>query len=155
LETSTAACPSQIKPRRDFAQNFFGTLIQPLNGGDFTLTATDGTLLLHGTLTGSTIAGANSATAGAVFSAANVSYDSGLIYTALLSQGGTLAGNDLSFSFIDVNPTFGALPGFALNAFTANASGLFNAVVLPEPGSIMLLAGAAAGLLARRRTRPA
>ncbi len=132
------------------AQSVFGVLVQPLDLGDFTLKATDGTLLLHGTVTSSTIAGSSGASAGATFSAANVSYDSGLIYTALVTQGGSVSGNDFSFSFVDVSPTFAATAGAPLDPFTANATGLFSAVAVPEPSAIAsIIVGAA--LLARRR----
>jgi hypothetical protein len=134
------------------AQNFFGTLVQPLGAGDFTLTATDGTLLLHGTVASSAITGANGGGAGAVFSANNVSYDSGLIFNALVANGGTTTGNDFSFSLLDVTPGFGINDSTNhLNAFTANATGLYNADVLPEPTGLAVLGALAAGTLVRRR----
>jgi len=134
------------------AVNVVGTLVQPLGAGDFTLKATDGTLLLHGTVASSAITGANGGGAGAVFSASNVTYDAGLIFTKLVSSGGTTTGNDFSFSFLD------ALPGFSINSdtqrlnpFTADATGLFNARVLPEPTGLAVIGALAAGTLIRRR----
>jgi hypothetical protein len=134
------------------AQNFFGTLVQPLGPGDFTLTATDGTLLLHGTVTSSAITGGNGGGAGATFSSSNVSYDGGLIFAALAGSGGSATGNDFSFSLLDVTPGFGINGGTTfLNAFTANATGLFNAAVLPEPTGLAVAGLLAAGALGRRR----
>jgi hypothetical protein len=134
------------------AASVFGTLVQPLGSGDFTLTATDGTLLLHGTVASSTITGPNGGGAGAVFSSNNVSYDAGLIFNAVVASGGTTSNNDFSFSLADVSPGFGiSETGAALNAFTANATGLFNADVVPEPTGLAALGALAAGLLARRR----
>jgi hypothetical protein len=130
----------------------FGTLIQPLILGDFSIKATDGTVLLHGVVQSSAITGANGGTAGAAFSSANVTYDGGLIFQKLSQAGGTLNGNDFSFSFVDATPSF-SINGQTgrLSAFTANATGLFNATVLPEPTTAALLALSAAGLMGRRR----
>lgn len=140
------------------AINSFGTLVQPLGGANptFQIFSTDPpgvnppVLLLSGNISTATLAGANGGGAGAVFSAAGVTYTGGAIYTALLAAGGTANPGDLSFSLTDVSPTFSinGVSGF-LNAFTANGEGSFTSPLVPEPAAIGL-AGFALLMLKRR-----
>jgi hypothetical protein len=130
----------------------FNTAVQPLGNGDFTLTSTTGVLLLHGTVQSSTITGNIGSSAGAVFSANNVQYDSGLIFNALVAAGGSLSANDFSFSFVSVTPSIAIGGGGFLAPFTTDATGLYQADVVPEPMTLGV-AAASFGLLGLRRRR--
>ncbi|HVT30636.1 MAG TPA: PEP-CTERM sorting domain-containing protein [Lacipirellulaceae bacterium] len=133
-----------------------GAFIQQLSPGTFNLFSTDPpgpqlpTLLLSGNIsTASFVIGAFNA--GAAFNATGVNYTGGVIFNALVAAGGTVNGNSLSFSMVDVAPPFGiAGDGFLAN-FTANGTGLFNVNVIPEPASLTLVALAAGALFFRRR----
>lgn len=130
----------------------FGVIVQPLGTGTFSINATDGTALLQGTVTSSVITGSVGSTAGAAFSNANVTYTGGLIFQKLSQAGGALGGNDFSFSFVDVTSAFSVNNQTnLLSSFNANATGLFNATVLPEPSTAALLAISAGALVGRRR----
>lgn len=137
------------------AINAGGTLIQSLGPGSFQLLSTTGINLLTGTISTSTfIVGAGGA--GATFNASGVNYTGGLIFNALVAAGGDPNANSMSISMTDVSPTFSinGASGF-LNDFTANATGLFNVNVIPEPGAVTGAAILAGAVLRTRRSRRA
>lgn len=131
------------------AQNFFGTHVQPLGNGAFTLSSTTGVNLLSGTIGNATIVGAG--TSGAVLSSATVNYTSGLIYNALVSSGADPNGNDMSFSMVDVNPGFVIGGNGFLADFSANGTGLFSYNPIPEPTTATLVMLGLLGLCGLRR----
>jgi hypothetical protein len=127
-----------------------GAFIQPLSLGSFELKSTGPApiLLLSGNVNAASfIVGAGNA--GAVFASQNITYTGGIIFNAMVANGIPVAGNSMSISMADVTPGFSinSSDGY-LNDFTANATGLFNAV--PEPTSLSLLAIAVGALLLRR-----
>ncbi|HEY7089758.1 MAG TPA: hypothetical protein VH518_16795 [Tepidisphaeraceae bacterium] len=132
-----------------------GLFIQSLSPGSFQIMSTGPApvALLTGNLSAASfISGAGGA--GAVLNASSVNYTGGIIYNALLANGGNPNGNDFSISMVDVTPIFGinANDGF-LNDFTANATGLFSVnTIVPEPATLTTALALAAGMvLARRR----
>lgn len=134
-----------------------GPLIaQPLNGGTFDLYSTAaypslGTLLLSGTFGSATIDAISPSQSGAVLSNA-VTYTGGLIYDAILA-GGHIVPSTSGFSFSLNSSTNFSQGATFLNGFTADATGLFSANVVPEPASVILFGLGAIGLIgvARRR----
>jgi len=132
------------------AINGGGVFIQPLSPGSFQLLSTGPApiLLLSGNITAATFI-AGTGNAGAVFSSQDITYTGGIIFNAMVANGIPVSGNSMSISMTDVTPNFGIAGDGFLSDFSANATGLFNAV--PEPTSLTLLALAAAALLVRRR----
>ena len=133
-----------------------GVFVQPLSSGAFILYSTDPdgpgvllpTLLLSGSITNASyVTGLGNA--GATFNALGVTYTGGVIYNALLSSGGSAIGNSMSISMTDVAPPFAIANDGYLGDFTANGTGLFNAV--PEPSSLALFVMALGTLVLRRR----
>jgi hypothetical protein len=135
---------------------FGSVIIQPLDTGFFQLFSTDPvgpgtpTLLLQGTIAATTFI-VGSGDSGGVFNSSNVSYTGGAIYNQLIAQGGSPNNNSMSISMVDISPPFAIGGSGYLNNFSANATGVFNVNVLPEPTGLGVLGIAAAGLLARRR----
>lgn len=124
---------------------------QAVNTGRFSLVATDGTtVLLTGTITSAVINGLAGQTTGSVQST-TVTYDGGLIKNAVTA--GTLSGS-LSWSLLDISSDLATSNG-QLSPFNANMTGLFSTPAIPEPATMGLFGLAAAGALARRRSRKA
>jgi hypothetical protein len=129
-----------------------GGFIQQLSPGSFQLLSTGPApvLLLSGNIATATfIVGVGDA--GAVFNASGINYTGGIIYNALIATGGSVNNNSMSISMLDVSPQFNVASDGFLGDFTANATGLFNANVVPEPASLSLLLFAAGTLVVRRR----
>jgi len=134
------------------AINAGGVLIQQLTPGSFQLFSTGPapTLLLSGFMSSASfIVGVGDA--GSVFSSQDVNYTGGAIYNALVAAGGSTSGNSMSISMTDITPGLNIARDGYLADFNANATGLFNANVVPEPTSLTLLAIAMGSLLLRRR----
>ena len=123
-------------------------------------------LLLSGIISYGAIEGVDGSTAGATFSAMGITYTGGDIYNALVADYGpnaVLSGNDLSISLTGVSPPFSIAPGTygtgpgdgQLSPFSAEATGLTDVTIVPEPASASLLLVAGAGLLIRWRARRA
>jgi len=136
-------------------------LSQPLvSGATFKLWSTDpvgpapAVLLLEGTINNGAIVGIEGATTAALQSN-NVNYTGGKIYDQLVLQGGTTHGQ-MSVSLLLRNDGTVVRSGGTsgpLAPFTADASGLFNTPVIPEPASMGLLLLTAATALGRRFRR--
>jgi len=127
-----------------------GIFIQSLTPGSFVINSTGPVpaLLLSGNITAASfIAGTGSA--GAVFASQDVTYTNGIIFNAMVLAGMPTSGASMSISMTDVAPNFGIAGDGFLADFSANATGLFNAV--PEPTSLTLLAIALVPLFLRRR----
>jgi hypothetical protein len=134
------------------ALNAGGAFIQQLSPGTFNLFSTGPApvLLLSGNInTASFIVGAGNA--GAVFNASGINYTGGLIFNALVAAGGSPNNNSMSISMVDVTPAFGIAGDGYLADFNTNATGLFNANVVPEPTSLALFTLAIGGLVVGRR----
>ena len=141
------------------AATLFGVIIGQLTGPgtfDFLSTDPDGagpllpTLLLSGTISAGAIggfAGGNTAS----FQSNTVTYTGGAIFAAMLASNYTNVG-DVSIAMVDVSPALAEVRG-VLQPFNANASGLFSAVLVPEPTSLAAVGVAAAAMLGRRRSR--
>lgn len=139
------------------AATFAGFVGQPLQSGTFRFLSTDPdgpggvmpVVLLEGTITASAITGVLGGTTGSFVSTA-VNYTGGLIATAMASNNFGMSG-ETSWSLLDIRQPLQVAGDGRLDRFTANASGLFNAPVVPEPTSISALALGAMALTARRR----
>jgi hypothetical protein len=132
------------------AINAGGVLIQQLSPGSFQLMSTGPApiLLLSGNMSAASfVVGVGNA--GSVFSSQDVNYTGGIIFNALVASGGSPNGNSMSISMTDIAPSLNIAGDGFLGDFTANATGLFNAV--PEPTSLSLLVMALASIVLRRR----
>lgn len=141
-----------------------GQWFQTLTNGSFTITATDGTVLLTGNVSGNFF-GSSLASSSAGFNGGTVAYTGGLIYNALVASGGVPTG-DMSVSMTKINNTgnpsndaigvtqtgpvdpFGQAPA-TVSAFDADATGVFDVLSIPEPASLGVLA--VVGLFLPRR----
>jgi hypothetical protein len=126
--------------------------IQPLGPGTFTLTSTapsGAVLLMSGTITGANlITGVDGSTSSAQLDGNGVNYTGGLIL-ANAPLGSVAAGNSMAISMTALTPPLGVVGG-VLQTFHADASGLFDINVVPEPASIGLIG---VGLLMLKRRR--
>lgn len=126
--------------------------LQPLGPGAFTLTSTapsGSIVLLSGNITGANlITGVDGTTSAAQLDGDGVTYTGGIIL-AHAPAGSVFSGNSMSISMTAVTPSLGVTGG-ALNSFSADATGLFDINVVPEPASIGLLG---IGLLTLKRRR--
>jgi hypothetical protein len=115
-------------------------------------------LLLSGTISSATIEGVDGGGDGATFSSSGgVTYTGGLLYTALLANGGMANGGDISFSMVNVIPGFGidGSTGY-LAPFSADSTELadaLNLVAVPEPTSLGVLCFGSFALMRRRASR--
>lgn len=126
------------------AGGLFGSVGQQLGNGTFRFL--DGqTVLLEGTVDSSTLFGISQT--GSVTSD-TVTYTGGTIFTAFQGIGGVAGGGELSFTLLNVTPSF-SVSGGNVNTFTASVNGQLLGVI-PEPAALGLLAPAAL-LIARRR----
>ena len=131
---------------------------QPTGAGNFDILSTDPDgagpllpiLLLSGTIANGAVGGFLGGST-ASYQSNTITYTGGAILPALVANNFALVG-DLSIAMIDVSPALAVAQRGTLAPFTANASGLFSAVVVPEPTTLGVLAlGAAAAF--RRRSR--
>jgi hypothetical protein len=148
---TTLAFTSGMAPSGAATQ--FGPLdIQELTPGTFTLTsstATGSVLLLSGTISGANlITGVDGSTSAAQLDGNGVNYTGGIILAAA-PTGSVMAGNSMSISMTAVTPPL-LDAGNVLQSFTADASGLFDINVVPEPATIGLMG---MGLLMLKRRR--
>ena len=137
--------------------------IQTLASGTFTMTATNGLLLLTGTFVNNSITIPLSSTSSGYQSGA-VNYTGGLILTAALSSSlGGAGGAAISMTAaapigITYNAALATGPLLAtsatVSAFNTDATGVFSTTTVvsaPEPASIGIASLAAASLMARRK----
>ena len=137
--------------------------VQTLSDGSFVLTATDGaTVLLTGTFTSNTITIPLGGTSSG-YQSSTVTYTGGVILAAALAanEGGPGSG---SVSMVTPAPitvnigapvagTGGFIDSATVNAFSADATGVLNTTLIPEPASLSLLSLGALGLFGRRQRR--
>lgn len=131
------------------------TLTQPLGTTTFQLKATDGTLLLEGTISSSIIAGVQGTSGASVQPTLDnaVSYTKGKIFDQLVADGAPTLGS-FSMSLSEITSSAGAglfVQGDYLAPFIANAYGSFSIPSIPEPASLGLLGLAALASLRRIR----
>ena len=139
------------------AAAFAGFVGQPLTAGTFRFLSTDPdgagpllpVVLLEGNMTSSAITGVLGATTGSYVSTA-VNYTGGIIAAAMVANNFALTG-ETSWSLLDIRQSMAIAGDGRLDRFSANASGLFNAPVIPEPTGLGAVALAGMTLAARRR----
>jgi hypothetical protein len=109
----------------------------------------DVTNLLTGVFTLAHISG--TATSGAFHDSTSIGT---LAYTSDIFAGlPTALSADYSIALASIKPALGFTPGHGLNSFKAGASGIFSAILVPEPASwaVMLVGLAGLGVALRRR----
>lgn len=139
------------------AASFAGFVGQSLTAGTFRFLSTDPdgngpmlpVVLLEGNMNSSAITGVLGATTGSYVSTA-VNYTGGIIAAAMAANNIGTTG-ETSWSLLDLRQSMAIAQDGRLDRFTANASGLFNAPVVPEPTSLGAIAIGAAALLRRRK----
>ena len=124
--------------------------VQPLGSGAFTFLASDdSTVLLTGTIDSAMIAGIVGNAAGGVLTLdAAVTYTGGTILDASPYDSGDQGEFSWSLMLYD-GDTFGLDGSSQLLGFDANGTGQFN--IVPEPGTVALVAMGGLALLVRRR----
>lgn len=148
----TATVPAISTPLPSIGET---VLSQELNGGKIEIYSTDPLgggedpiLLLAVTVSNAAILGFEDSQTGSILSAELV-YTGGLV----LSEAGFAPGTagELSFSLLDIEPGLSIDPSTGrLAAFQTDAAGLFS-IVIPEPGTAVLLFSAGSLLAMRRR----
>jgi hypothetical protein len=131
---------------------------QSLGAGTFAIISTapaGSVVLLSGNITpGSVLTGDDGGMAGADFNSSGVDYTGGVLLSAAVAAGFSPLNNDMAISMTGVIPAFGVGANQQLNAFTSDATGLFDIHSVPEPTTLTLgLLGV--GALAMRRSRKA
>lgn len=152
IDLLIATTPAVSTPLPGIGQT---VLSQELNGGKIEIYSTDPIgggenpiLLLAVTVSNAAILGFEGSQTGSVLSA-DLTYTGGLV----LSEAGFAPGTagELSFSLLDIEPGLSIDPNTGrLAAFQTDAAGLFS-IVIPEPGTAILLCSAGALLAMRRR----
>jgi hypothetical protein len=134
--------------------------VQQFTDGFFTMTATDGTVLLTGTVQENSISSPLTSTSSA-FQSALVTYTGGAIFTALQQATSATTGSaSISMTSLDgpVVANFvgtgvgvlGAAPA-TINPYDSNGTGVFDVANLPEPSSLGIVLMAGTMGLRRRR----
>ena len=134
------------------AQVFGSMIIQPLGSANFEIWSTDSSatptvedpvLLLSGTIQSAFITCLLGSSTGSTLSA-NVVYDGGAILAA--SGLGNVSGQ-FSWTLLGATPLFSVGSNKKLAPFEANATGQFDAMPVPEPGTFALLCLGGLGLV--------